>query len=98
MPSKVPREAERSRPDVSPLCHPDLAGLCPAFVVTNAHDPLRDEGEAYAARLRAAGVPTHLWRMEGMIHTVLQRAARIAAGDGLISRVAEALNASTRPS
>ncbi len=85
--------ADRTLPDVSPLLAPDLAGLCPALVVTNEVDPLRDEGEAYARRLRAAGVPVEAERVEGMIHSALQRGARIARGDALITRVAERLRA-----
>ena len=84
-------DADRSRADVSPLLAASLEGLCPALVVTNEYDPLRDEGEAFAARLREAGVPVEHWRMDGMIHTALQRGARIAAGDALIDRIAAAL-------
>ena len=60
----------RHVPLVSVAEAPDLAGLPPAIVVTAEYDPLRDEAEQYAARLRAAGVPVSLHRYAGQVHTV----------------------------
>lgn len=62
----------------SPVCAPSLEGLPPAHVVTAEFDPLRDEGEAFARRLAASGVPTTLQRYDWAFHGFLGFYDRLA--------------------
>jgi acetyl esterase len=64
----APDPAARVNPYASPLRAANLSGLPPAFVVTAEHDPLRDEGFAYADRLREARVPVEHRHYGSQIH------------------------------
>jgi acetyl esterase len=77
----VPDPAWRTDPRVSPLLSTELVGLAPAHIATCLADPLRDEGEAYARRLRDAGVPVSLQRhplIHGFFNQSVTRSARVA--------------------
>lgn len=69
----APDKKSRREITASPLLATaeQLKGLPPAFVITDANDVLRDEGEAYAVRLMQAGVPTGAARYAGTIHDFL---------------------------
>ena len=64
----LPESSRRTEPDASPLHTENLSKLAPAVILTAEHDVLRDEGEAYAARLKEANVPTDLRRYVGQMH------------------------------
>jgi acetyl esterase len=65
------RDADRTRPEVSPLLDPDPSGLPPAVIATAEYDPLRPQAELHAARLRDAGVPVALITGTGLDHGFL---------------------------
>ena len=79
----LPPGTDVDDPRISILKAPDLSGLAPAYVATAGFDPLRDEGEAYAHRMREAGNRVALRRYAGLIHgfanqTDVSRSSRAA--------------------
>jgi acetyl esterase len=83
--------ADGDEPYASPIRASSLAGLAPALVMTPEFDPLRDEGEAYARALEAAGVPTKLERYDGMFHSFLTFTNLLPAADRAHEQIANAL-------
>ncbi|MCZ6782373.1 MAG: alpha/beta hydrolase [Proteobacteria bacterium] len=90
------KEDDGRDPLASPLRAPDHSGLPPATVITAEFDPLRDEGEAYAARLEGAGVPTSLLRYDGMIHGFFAMTAAIDKARQAVAQACTELRASFR--
>jgi len=84
-------EADAIHPYASPLRAEDLRGLPPALVVTAEFDPLRDQGEAYAKRLREANVPVAYKCYDGMIHCFLSFASELEQAKAGLREVIEAL-------
>jgi acetyl esterase len=85
--------AARDDPEASPLRATDLGGLPPAIVVIAEYDPLRDEGLAYAERLRAAGVPVTIHRYDDMPHAFFSFVNIFSTGNAAVARVGAELNA-----
>ena len=85
----TPKQGEDPR--VSPLHTPDFSHVAPALVITAEYDPLRDEGEALAERLRQARVPTRATRYQGMIHGFLDYRGIVQEGWDAIDEIARAL-------
>ena len=83
----APDAAQRDEPYASPLRAKDLRGLPPALFVVAECDPLRDEGAAYAERLRQAGVPVTYREYEGMVHAFMGWSSVVPTGKRAFAEV-----------
>lgn len=90
------REQDADDPYACPLRAERLSDVAPALIVTAELDPLRDEGEVYARRLRGAGVPVRAHRYPGMIHSFVDFEQSLPAARAAVDEAAEALRGAWR--
>jgi acetyl esterase len=83
--------ADPADPQISPLRATDFRELAPAFVATAGFDPLRDEGQAYAERLREAGVSSEHHCHTSLVHGYVQMGSAVEAATAAMADIAAAL-------
>ena len=91
----LPDPADREDWRASPILARSFAGLPPALIVTASHDPLVDEGKAFADRLGEAGVPVEYACSDGTIHGFVSMAGVIPAGARAMALICERIKAVT---
>ena len=93
----VPEGTDRTDPRASPAFTEDLSGLPPALVITAGFDPLRDEGQAYVEKMRAAGVAVEHRCYEGMIHGFFHMGGWLDASRDAMDFAADAMAGALAP-
>jgi acetyl esterase len=89
-----PQDAEDWR--ASPIRAKSFEGVAPALIITAGYDPLRDEGDAYAQKLRAAGVSVDHVTFGGMIHGFIPMGKLIETGNRAVTLIADSLRYALR--
>ena len=87
----VPDESQRLHPHACPIRARTLDGLPPAYIVIAEHDPLRDEGLAYAAALEAAGVPVTVRRYDDQVHAFFVLVNLMESADRAVAEAGAAI-------
>jgi len=87
----LPKGTDLKDPKLSPLFETTLKGLPPTLVITAEYDPLRDEGKAYADKLKEAGIPVIYSRYKGQIHQFLGCRGILQKEKNPIDEIAEVL-------
>ncbi|MEO1964667.1 alpha/beta hydrolase fold domain-containing protein [Hyphomonas sp.] len=85
----APNKEDRLKTDASPLRADDLSGLPPALIITAEYDILREESEAYAAKLRAAGVPVTFKQFDRQMHNFFAMPGALPAQAQAVEYVGE---------
>ena len=86
-------EADAADWRASPLRAPSLKGVAPAWVLTAGYDPLSDEGEAYAKRLAAEGIPVATRRFDDQIHGFITMGKMVPAAGRALDEAGAAVKA-----
>jgi acetyl esterase len=89
----LPNEADRRNPDSAPLLAADHSSLPPAYILVAEYDPLRDDGFAYADKLRAAGVPVTVKHYEDQLHVFFTMVNVFESADEAVADVGKAIRA-----
>ncbi len=88
--------SDRKNPLATPLNATNFGKLPPALIMTAEFDPLRDEGEAYAAKLKAAGVQVDCIRFDGLIHDFLAMSRQLSAVKPAMDKAVDGLRNALR--
>jgi acetyl esterase len=92
----APQSGDRLDWRASPLRAPSVEGVAPALVLTVGHDPLRDEGQAYARRLDEAGVRVCAVHLNDQVHGLFGLGRLLPAADRILDAMASHIGSELR--